>query len=479
NKTFDSIKSTLDATIGYDYQYWRNDYPAYDTFNEAGDITNSSQPYDERHTLLSYYGRLNYTFDSKYLLTATFRRDGSSRFGEHNRWGTFPSVALAWRISQESFFEDISRVMNDFKLRASYGITGQQDGISNYGYLPNYTVTNPGAYYWFNGEWIPLLRPQIYNPDLRWETTRSWNFGIDYAFLSNRLNGTVDFYTRKTEDLLATVPIPAGINFNKTMLSNVGNVSSKGVEFALTANILDTNDWSWSATFNATWQENKITNLSLVPGTDAADTFVGSMESTPVMVYKTGYAPNTFKVYKQIYDKETGKPVEGLYADLNGDGRITDADQYYYHHASPDWIFGLSTSLRYKKWTLSTALRSQVGNYLYNGTAASSGAWESVSWNSGQINNLSSSFLETNFQRKQYASDYYVENASFLKMDNLQLSYNFGRIRNLFDMHVSAMVQNVFTVTKYRGVDPESDWGIENSVYPRPRTYSVTVGLNF
>ncbi|MDE5935321.1 MAG: SusC/RagA family protein, partial [Muribaculaceae bacterium] len=189
--------------------------------------------------------------------------------------------------------------------------------------------------------------------------------------------------------------------------------------------------------------------------------------------------PNTFKVYKQIYDKETGKPVEGLYADLNGDGRITDADLYYYHHASPDWIFGLSTSLRYKKWTLSTALRSQVGNYLYNGTAASSGAWESVSWNSGQINNLSSSFLETNFQCKQYASDYYVENASFLKMDNLQLSYNFGRIRNLFDMHVSAMVQNVFTVTKYRGVDPESDWGIENSVYPRPRTYSVTVGLNF
>lgn len=479
NKTFDSIKSTLDATVGYDYQYWRNDYPAYDTFNEAGDITNSSQPYDERHTLLSYYGRLNYTFDSKYLLTATFRRDGSSRFGQHNRWGTFPSVALAWRISQESFFEGLSRVMNDFKLRASYGITGQQDGISNYGYLPNYTVTNPGAYYWFNGEWIPLLRPQIYNPDLRWETTRSWNFGIDYAFLSNRFNGTVDFYTRKTEDLLATVPIPAGINFNNTMLSNVGNVSSKGVEFALTANILDTNDWSWSATFNATWQENKITNLSLVPGTDAADTFVGSMESTPVMVYKTGYAPNTFKVYKQIYDKETGKPVEGLYADLNGDGRITDADQYYYHHASPDWIFGLSTSLRYKKWTLSTALRAQVGNYLYNGTAASSGAWESVSWNSGQINNLSSSFLETNFQRKQYASDYYVENASFLKMDNLQLSYNFGRIRNLFDMHVSAMVQNVFTVTKYRGVDPESDWGIENSVYPRPRTYSVTVGLNF
>lgn len=479
NKTFDAIRSTVDATIGYDYQHWRNDYPAYDTFNEAGEITNSSQPYDERHTLLSYYGRVNYSFDSRYLLTATFRRDGSSRFAKDRRWGTFPSVALAWRVAGEDFWENLRTVMNDFKIRASYGVTGQQDGIANYGYLPNYTTSNPGAYYWFDGQWIPVFRPQSYNPDLRWETTKSWNFGFDYGFLNNRISGTFDIYTRKTEDLLATVPVPAGINFNKTMLSNVGNVSSKGVEFTLTANIIDTADWNWTATFNATWQQNKITNLSLVPGMEAADTGVGYMEATPVMVYKTGYAPNTFKVYKQIYDKETGLPIEGMYADLNGDGRITADDQYYYHHASPDWIFGLSTSLRWKKWTLSTALRAQVGNYVYNGNAANMGAWECVSWNVGQVNNLSQSFLDTNFQRRQYGSDHYVENASFLKMDNLQLSYNFGKIARNLDLHVSAMMQNVFTVTKYKGVDPESDWGIENSMYPRPRTYSLTVGLNF
>ncbi len=479
NKNFDAINSTVDATIGYDYQHWRNDYPAYDTFNEAGEVTNTSQAYDERHSLLSYYGRLNYSYDSRYLLTATFRRDGSSRFAKDHRWGTFPSVALAWRVAGEDFFENARTVMNDFKIRASYGVTGQQDGIANYGYLPNYTISNPGAYYWFNGQWIPVYRPQSYNPDLRWETTRSWNFGVDFGFLNNRISGSVEYYTRKTEDLLATVPIPAGINFNKTMLSNVGNVSSKGVEISLNANIIDTKDWAWTATFNATWQENKITNLSLVPGTDAADTSVGYMEATPVMVYKTGYAPNTFKVYKQIYDQETGLPVEGLYADLNGDGRITEDDQYYYHHASPDWIFGFNTSLRWKKWTLSTALRAQVGNYVYNGNAANMGAWECVSWNSGQINNLSTSFLDTNFQRRQYASDHYVENASFLKMDNLQLSYNFGRIYKSLDLHISAMVQNVFTVTKYKGVDPESDWGIESSMYPRPRTYSLTVGLNF
>lgn len=479
NKEFDAINSTLDATIGYDYQHWRNDYPAYDTFNEAGEITNSSQPYDERHALLSYYGRLNYSYDSRYLLTATFRRDGSSRFADNHRWGTFPSVALAWRVASEEFFEGARHIMNDLKIRATYGVTGQQDGIANYGYLPNYTTSNPGAYYLFNGQWIPFFRPQTYNPDLRWETTKSWNFGLDFGFLNNRLSGSVDFYTRKTEDLLATVPIPAGINFNKTMLSNVGNVSSKGVEIALNANIIDTKDWSWNATFNATWQENKITNLSIVPGTDVADTSVGYMEATPVMVYKTGYAPNTFKVYKQIYDQETGLPIEGLYADLNGDGRITADDQYYYHHASPDWIFGLSTSLRWKKWTVSTSLRAQVGNYIYNGNAANMGAWECVSWNVGQVNNLSSSFLDTQFQRRQYASDHYVENASFLKMDNLQLSYNIGEVCKGLDINVSAMVQNVFTITKYSGVDPESDWGIENSLYPRPRTYSLTVGLNF
>ena len=449
NKTFEAIRSSVDATIGYDYQHWSNDYPSYPTFNEAGEQTGVSQAYDERHALMSYYGRVNYSYDSRYLLTATFRRDGSSRFAKDHRWGTFPSVALAWRVTGEEFFENIRTVMSDLKIRASYGVTGQQDGIENYGYLPYYTESLDGAYYLFNGRWIPIYTPQAYNPNLKWETTKSWNFGLDFGFLNNRINGSVDYYTRRTEDLLATVPVPAGINFDKTMLSNVGNVSSKGVEISLNATIIDTSDWQWNAAFNATWQENKITNLSLVPGTEASDTYVGYMESTPVMVYKTGYAPNTFLVYKQIYDEETGRPIEGLYADLNGDGRITADDQYYYHHASPDWIFGLSTSVRWKKLTLSTALRAQVGNYLYNGNAANMGAWECVSWYpSGQLNNLSSSFLETNFQRRQYASDYYVQNASFLKMDNLQLTYSFGRIYKSLDLTLSAMVQNVFTVTK-------------------------------
>lgn len=479
NKEFESILSSIDATIGYDYQYWRNDYPAYITVNDAGETTAQTSPYDERHSLISYYGRLNYSFDSRYLLTATFRRDGSSRFAKNNRWGTFPSVALAWRVAGEKFFESIRPVMNDLKIRATYGVTGQQDGIANYGYIPNYTLSLDGAYYLFNGQWIPTMRPQAYNSDLRWETTKSWNFGLDFGFLNNRFSGSVDYFTRKTHDLLANVPIPAGINFDKMMLTNVGNVDSKGVEITLNANIIESRDWSWTASFNATWLDNKITNLTLVPGADAADTYIGYMESTPIQVYKTGYTPRTFKVYKQIYDQNTGRPIEGLYADLNGDGLITDADQYYYHSPSPDWILGLSTSLRYKKWTLSTSLRAQIGNYVYNGSAANMGAWECTSWAVGSVNNLSASFLETGFMKRQYPTDHYIENASFLKMDNLQLTYDFGRLANKVNLHLSAMVQNVFTVTKYKGIDPENATGIDNSSYPRPRTYSLTVGLNF
>lgn len=479
NKDFEAINSNVDVTVGYDYQYWRNDYPSYTTYNDAGEQTAVTTPYDNRHSLISYYGRLNYSYDGRYLLTATFRRDGSSRFAKSNRWGTFPSVALAWRVAGEKFFEPLRHVMNDLKVRVTYGVTGQQDGISDYGYLPNYNESLAGAYQLFDGQWISTMRPTAYNSDLRWETTKSWNFGLDFGFLNNRLNGSVDFYTRKTHDLLATVPIPAGINFNKEMLTNVGNVDSKGLEISLNANIIETRDWSWTVSANATWQDNKITNLSLVEGTDVADMYAGYMESTPIQVYKTGYAPRTYKVYKQIYDSETGRPIEGLYADLNGDGEITEADQYYYHSPSPDWILGFSTSVRYKNWTLSTSLRAQIGNYVYNGYAANMGAWECTSWSDLSVNNLSSSFLETGFTKRQYPTDYYIENASFLKMDNIQLGYNFGRIANVVDLHLSAMVQNVFTITKYKGIDPENASGIDTTTYPRPRTYSLTVGLNF
>lgn len=252
---FDAIHSGIDVTVGYDYQFWKYTTPFYAILSADGVQQSTSAATDQRHSLMSYYGRLNYTFMDRYLLTATMRRDGSSRFASDNRWGTFPSVALAWRVSQEHFFEPLRTVMNDVKLRVSYGITGQQDGITNYGYIPVYTPGLDGAQYLFGGNPIYTYRPEAYNPELKWETTKSWNYGIDLAFLENRFTFSADFYTRKTENLLATVPMPAGTNFDKLMLQNVGNVDSKGLELSVTGHIINTKNWSWTASANAAWQK--------------------------------------------------------------------------------------------------------------------------------------------------------------------------------------------------------------------------------
>ena len=480
NRDFDAIDSNIDATFGYDYQYWKYATPFYAELNTEGVQQSTTAATDQRHSLISYYGRLNYTLMKRYLLTATVRRDGSSRFAKDNRWGTFPSVALAWRVSQENFFEPLRGIVNDFKLRASYGVTGQQDGIGNYGYIPVYTAGLDGAQYQFGGKPVYTYRPEAYNPDLKWETTKSWNYGFDLSLLNNRFTLSADYYTRKTENLLATVPVPAGTNFDKAMLENVGNVDSKGLELAVTAHVVDTKDWSWNVTANAAWQRVRIKNLTLTPGAPSPDTEVGPwIDSYQMQVFSTDYAPYSFYLYKQLYDQETGRPIEGMYADLDGDGQITTKDRYHHHSPAPDWILGFSTSLSYKKWTLSTSMRVNIGGYIFNGMAMNTGAWETMSYNDYQLNNLNRSFLDTRFQRRQYLSDYYLENASFLKMDNLQLAYDFGKVYKSLNLHVSAMLQNVFTITKYKGVDPESMNGVDTAIYPRPRTFSVTVGLNF
>lgn len=480
NRDFDAIDSNIDATFGYDYQYWKYATPFYAELNTEGVQQSTTAATDQRHSLISYYGRLNYTLMKRYLLTATVRRDGSSRFAKDNRWGTFPSVALAWRVSQENFFEPLRGIVNDFKLRASYGVTGQQDGIGNYGYIPVYTAGLDGAQYQFGGKPVYTYRPEAYNPDLKWETTKSWNYGFDLSLLNNRFTFSADYYTRKTENLLATVPVPAGTNFDKAMLENVGNVDSKGLELAVTAHVVDTKDWSWNVTANAAWQRVRIKNLTLTPGAPSPDTEVGPwIDSYQMQVFSTDYAPYSFYLYKQLYDQETGRPIEGMYADLDGDGQITTKDRYHHHSPAPDWILGFSTSLSYKKWTLSTSMRANIGGYIFNGMAMNTGAWETMSYNDYQLNNLNRSFLDTRFQRRQYLSDYYLENASFLKMDNLQLAYDFGKVYKGLNLHVSAMLQNVFTITKYKGVDPESMNGVDTAIYPRPRTFSVTVGLNF
>lgn len=478
-KYFEDIKSNVDLTAGYDYQYWKSTTPLYYTKSAAGTNLSTVKASDYRHVMLSYYGRINYSFDGKYLLTATVRRDASSRFSMDTRWGTFPSVALGWTLTEEPWLKNL-KVLSNLKLRASYGVTGQQEGIGNYNYLPVYTYSVTGAEAFINGQYINTYRPEAYVSDLKWETTTSWNFGLDFGFLDGRIGGAIDFYTRKTKDLLASVPTAAGTNFSKTILTNVGNVDSKGIEVSLNATPIQTKDWEWNLSYNFTWQNMKVKNLSLTKGGSQTNVKVGpSIDAYQFQVLSEGYEPYMFYVYHQLYDSKTGKPIEGAYADLNNDGEINESDLYRYHSPAPKYIMGLSTSLRYKQLTLGMSFRANIDNYVYNGMGMSTGAFETVSYNNSQLNNLNTSFLKTGFKTRQYLSDYYVENASFLKLDNLSLSYNVGKINKWASLTVSAMVQNVFTITGYSGTDPEVPNGMDNSFYPRPRTYSVSLGLQF
>ena len=478
-KYFEDIKSNVDLTAGYDYQYWKSTTPLYYTKSAAGTNLSTVKASDYRHVMLSYYGRINYSFDGKYLLTATVRRDASSRFSKDTRWGTFPSVALGWTLTEEPWLKN-QKVLSNLKLRASYGVTGQQEGIGNYNYLPVYTYSVTGAEAFINGQYINTYRPEAYVSDLKWETTTSWNFGLDFGFLNGRIGGAIDFYTRKTKDLLASVPTAAGTNFSKTILTNVGNVDSKGIEISLNATPIQTKDWEWNLSYNFTWQNMKVKNLSLTKGGSQTNVKVGpSIDAYQFQVLSEGYEPYMFYVYHQLYDSKTGKPIEGAYADLSNDGEINESDLYRYHSPAPKYIMGLSTSLRYKQLTLGMSFRANIDNYVYNGMGMSTGAFETVSYNNSQLNNLNTSFLKTGFKTRQYLSDYYVENASFLKLDNLSLSYNVGKINKWASLTVSAMVQNVFTITGYSGTDPEVPNGMDNSFYPRPRTYSVSLGLQF
>ena len=478
-KYFEDIKSNVDLTAGYDYQYWKSTTPLYYTKSAAGTNLSTVKASDYRHVMLSYYGRINYSFDGKYLLTATVRRDASSRFSKDTRWGTFPSVALGWTLTEEPWLKN-QKILSNLKLRASYGVTGQQEGIGNYNYLPVYTYSVTGAEAFINGQYINTYRPEAYVSDLKWETTTSWNFGLDFGFLDGRIGGAIDFYTRKTKDLLASVPTAAGTNFSKTILTNVGNVDSKGIEVSLNATPIQTKDWEWNLSYNFTWQNMKVKNLSLIKGGSQTNVKVGpSIDAYQFQVLSEGYEPYMFYVYHQLYDSKTGKPIEGAYADLNNDGEINESDLYRYHSPAPKYIMGLSTSLRYKQLTLGMSFRANIDNYVYNGMGMSTGAFETVSYNNSQLNNLNTSFLKTGFKTRQYLSDYYVENASFLKLDNLSLSYNVGKINKWASLTVSAMVQNVFTITGYSGTDPEVPNGMDNSFYPRPRTYSVSLGLQF
>ncbi len=488
NKLFTGIKSQVDLTAGYSYNNFLTKVFNYASYNAQGIKYPNSDPafpYNEpEHTLLSYFGRLNYTFMDRYLLTATLRKDGSSRFGPDNKWGWFPSVALAWKIKQEDFLTNNS-VISDLKLRLGYGVTGQQDGINDYDFLSFYALSAPNATYQFGNTYYQMYRPGAFNPNIKWEETSTANIALDYGFLQNRITGSIDFYIKKTSDLLNLIPQPAGTNFDAFFIANVGTMENKGVEFSINAQVLQEQDFTWDAAFNITYNKNTITNLTVVPDDPTyrgilAGGIAGGIGGGFAQVQQVGYSRNTFNLYKQVYNTE-GKPLENVFVDLNEDGIINQDDLSKSESAVPDVFMGFTSSFNYKKWTAGFVLRSSIGNYVYNNVYSNTGNLNQILGNS-VLYNASSNYLETGFKgnSNNLLSDYYIQNASFLRMDNLTIGYDAGHVFNkTARLRVSAGIQNVFVITKYTGLDPEVSSGIDNNFYPRPRIFTLGASIDF
>ena len=483
DKDLSSIESTINFTGGYSWERHYSDGSTYQTnYNRADTlVVDQNTSYKTEHYIVSFFGRLNYTFKNKYLLTATLRDDGTSRFSKSNRWGLFPSMALAWKMNEEPFLQNVDAI-SQLKLRLGYGITGQQRiNQGDYPYLGTYTYSEPTAEYQFGSNFIKTLRPEGYNSNLKWEQTTTYNVGLDYGFFDDRINGSIEAYYRQTNDLLNVIPVSAGTNFTNRILSNVGTLEVKGLEFNITGRPISNKNSFLEISFNATRNLNKITKLTNVKSPDYIGVETGGISGgvgNTIQINSVGYPRNSFYVYQQVYDKN-GNPIEGLYVDRNGDGIINSNDKYRYKSPNPDVSFGLSARAKYKNWDASFSARADIGNYVYNNVQ--SNAAYSFMWNTqGYLTNQVTELRGTNFNNAQYHSDHFVQNASFLRMDNVNLGYTFnGLFDQLKSLRVSATVQNVFVITKYKGLDPEVNGGIDGNIYPRPRTFVLGLSLNF
>ena len=470
-------KHDLSVMAGYGWQHFWKNFDATNLSPEGEELF-SANHYKSEYYLLSLYGRLNYTFCNRYMVTATLRSDASSRFASDNRWGLFPSVALGWKISEEAFMKE-QDVLNDLKLRLSYGKTGQQDILNDYPYMLTFIMSNPEASYQFGDRWIPTLRPNGYDKDIKWETTETWNAGLDFGFLSNRIYGSVDYYTRHTYDLLNTINVPSGVNFSSVITTNIGEMDNKGLEFSLNFVPVSTKDWNWEIGFNYTWNDSKITKLNVV---DTADNFVetGAISGTGkyVQVFMVDERPYTFYLAKQAYD-EAGKPIEGQYIQPDGSVAATETRYSTGKSALPSSYLGFNTQLTYKNWDLGINGHGAFGNYIYNYVKADQYV-ESVYSDQGSFSNILQSTRELGFKTQQLYSDYWLEKGHFFRIDNITLGYTFHKLWNSSSsLRLKFSVSNVATISGYTGIDPELSDGIDRDVYPRPRTFSIGANLSF
>lgn len=493
-KEIKSINSKIDVLVGHSYQDFLTkvyNYPAFsyrpiadpNTPAKKDTIQNSEPTFATdrpEYRLESYLGRINFSVMDKYLLTASIRSDASSKLNPNDRVGYFPAVALAWKV-KEDFLKSVN-VVSELKLRMGWGETGQQDGIGYYSYLPRYSLGASSAQYQFGNTFVSYLRPEGYDPNLKWETTATKNIGLDFGFLRNRISGSIDYYNRKTKDLLAEIDVPAGANFVNRITTNVGNLESQGVEINLNTTPVKTADLTWDFGINYTYNKAKITNLLKNPDPNFKGQQVSGISGGTgnfIGIHAVGYAPYSFLPFKQIYDADN-KPIEGLYEDINRDGIINDDDRYIYKKPAGDVLLGVNTQVIYKKFNFGLAGHAVLGNYLYNNYYSNSSVLTSIKNPINFIGNASVNYLETKFTNNRYLSDYYIENASFFRLDNINIGYNAGKIfKDKASLRISASAQNVFIITKYKGLDPENagDGGVDNNIYPRPRIFSL--GFNF
>ena len=474
-KDIKAIKSRIDVMAGYSWQHFYNSTTDYKESNDGNHTEYATTPFFKTESfLVSFFGRLNYTLMDRYLLTATVRRDGTSRF-QNNKWGTFPSVALAWRINEEGFLKNVDCLSN-LKLRLGWGITGQQNiGQGDYPSMATYHTNQAGSYYQLGDNIIVPISPKGYAGQLKWEETTTYNIGLDFGFLRNRINGSIDVYKRKTKDLLNEVPVTTGTNLTDLLLMNVGDLENSGFEVSLNVVPVETKDWHWEMGVNLAYNKNKITKLTSNDDPSYIGVRTGGISGgvgNIVQLHSIGNPISSFWVYQQVYDKN-GKPLDGVFVDRNADGQIDDYDRYIYTKPDPDVTLGFNTEVSYKKWTLSASARANFNNYVYN-NVASDGEMIKDLWTNNFISNRVASAPFSNFSTARYLSDYYVRNATFFKLDRVTLAYN---IADWVRVHFTA--QNVFTITNYDGLDPEVGSGIDNNMYPRPRTFLLGASFNF
>ncbi len=493
DKQFPGNAGRLKALVGYSWQHFHR-YKR-DSLNNLEENSTYAVPADTTRSenyLLSYFARIDYNLMDKYNFTVSIRRDGSSRFAEENRWGLFPAAAFAWNINEENFLRTSDAVSN-LKLRVGWGITGQQETTNNADYpaLARVRFANDAARYQFGNEFVTPIRYEAYDANLKWEETTTYNLGLDYGFMNDRIYGSIDVYQRETVDALSEIPIPLGTNFSNRILTNIGNVENKGIEASINAFIIDNDDMSWEFGVNLTHNVNKITKLTAVEDSTFIGILVGGISGgvgSTAQVRRVGEPNDSFFLYEQIYD-ENGRPIEGLYVDQDENGIINDNDRVIRENPNPDVYMGFMSRFSYKNFDFSFNARANIGNYVYNNVASSSGVWDNLYQSQGYLNNVGKDVLGSGFETYRYLSDYYLYNASFFRMDNMSVGYRLD-VSDDFNAYISFTVQNVFIITDYPGLDPEvqaskppgsSDEfaGLDNNLYPRPRSFVIGVNLNF